>query len=31
MVEAVDGGVKVTVWRKETTRDDVKDVMRELT
>ena len=31
MVEAVDGGVKVTVWRKETTRDDVKDVTKELT
>ena len=31
MVEVVDGGVKVTVWRKETTRDDVKDVTKELT
>ena len=35
LVESVDGGVKVTVWRKETTsdviKDDVKDDVKELT
>lgn len=30
IVEAVDGGIKVTVWRKETTDDDVKDDVKDV-